>query len=68
MPSRLARPRLRCTQVATADELEAALVHLLTQPQECAAQVERATRALEPHQGATHRTWQEVAPLLRPEA
>lgn len=53
-----------CTQVATADELEAALIHLLTHPEECHHQVERATRALEPHQGATRRTWEELRALL----
>ena len=47
-----------CTQVADEAELETALTHLLTHPKECLAIVDRATRALEPHQGATERTWQ----------
>jgi len=53
-----------CTQVADEVALEAALAHLLTHPQECLALVARATRALEPHQGATLRTWEEMVPLL----
>ena len=57
-----------CTQAESAAELEAALTHLLTHPEECTQQVERATRALKPHQGATRRTWEELAPLLNPAA
>lgn len=53
-----------CTQVADAPALEAALRHLLTHPDDCTALRDRATRALEPHQGATQRTWDALAPLL----